>query len=124
MYIFLRRPILDLKQGDASHTSQTPNQEDRTIKRNREESSYTAETTIGTKFKLRYNKKPTINPAGKEKETIEVLDEENPEKDTVTTTVFENEQQPATSNTQMIQKQQIMEAYSSQQARDKDMDIK
>lgn len=39
-------------------------------------------------------------------------------------TEIENEQQPATSNTQMIKKQQSVEVSSSKQAEDKDMDIK
>ena len=34
-----------VKQGDTSHTLQTPNQEDITMKRIREEGTYTAETT-------------------------------------------------------------------------------
>ena len=54
-----------VKQGDTSHTLQTPIQEDITIKRNREESSYIVETTIGTRFKLSYNKKQKINPTDK-----------------------------------------------------------
>ena len=62
------------KQSDTSHILQTPAQEDRSMKRNREEGSYTAETTTETKFKLRYNKNPKIYPADKEKETIEVVD--------------------------------------------------
>ena len=41
-----------------------------------EEGTYTAETKTETRFKLRYNKKPKLNPVNKEKETIEVLDEE------------------------------------------------
>ena len=71
-----------IKQCDTSHTLQTANQEDKTIKRNREESSYTAETTTWTRFKLIYNKKPKINPVDKAKETVEILDEENTKKDT------------------------------------------
>ena len=60
----------------------------------------------------------------KEKETIEVLDEENPEKNTDDTTIIENEQENDTSNTQLIEKQQNMEASSSQQAENTDSDIK
>ena len=105
--------IETVKQGDTSHTLKTVNQEDRTIKRIIEEGTYTAETTIDTRFKLIYNKKPKVNPADKEKETIEVLDEENPTKNTKTTRIIENEQPPITSNIQVIEKQQIMEASSS-----------
>ena len=68
------------KQSDTSHILQTPAQEDRGMKRNREEWSYIAETTTETKFKLIYNKKPKINPASKEKETVEVIDTKIPEK--------------------------------------------
>ena len=46
------------KQSDTSHIFQTPAQEDKSMKINREEGSYTAETTTETKFKLRYSKRP------------------------------------------------------------------
>ena len=93
-----------VKQGDTSHTLKIVNQEDKTTKRIREEGTYTNETTTETRFKIRYNKKPKLNPVNKEKKIIEVLDEENPNKNTETTTIIENEQEPDTSNTQMIEK--------------------
>ena len=78
------------KQSDTSHTLQNPAQEDRSMKRNKEEGSYIAETATETKFKLRYKKNPKINPASKEKETVEVIDIEITEKDTVPPIVVEN----------------------------------
>ena len=54
----------------------------------------------------------------------EVIDIEIPNKDTVPSTMIENEQQPTTSNTQLIQKQHSVEVSSSKQTEDKDMDIK
>ena len=52
------------------------------------------------------------------------MDTEVLDKDTVPPTEIENEQQPTTSNTQLIQKQQSVEVSSSKQAENKDMDIK
>ena len=48
-------------QSDTIQTLQAPAQEYRNVKRNSEEGSY----TIETKFRLRYNKNPKLNPANK-----------------------------------------------------------
>ena len=70
---WLENTFLDaVKQGDTSHTLQTANQWEKATKRVREESSYTAETTTETRFKLRYTKKPKSNSVDKLKVTIEV----------------------------------------------------
>ena len=69
--------IETVKQGDTSHTLKTVNQEDKATKRIREEGTYTVETITKTTFNFRYNKKTKLNLVNKEKETIEVLDEEN-----------------------------------------------
>ena len=122
---WLENTLIEIvKQGDTSHTLKIVMQEDRNKKIIREEGTYIAESTTETRFKIRYNKKPKINPVDKEKETIEVLDEGNPKKNTDTTTVIENEQDPDNANTQMIEKQQSMQASSSQQVEDIDSDIK
>ena len=113
-----------VKQGDTSHTLKTVNQEDKATKRIREEGTYTAETKTKTRFKIRYNKKPKLNPVNKEKETIEVLDEENTEKNTNVATVIVNEKEKDTPDTQMIERQQNMEASSSQKAANINSDIK
>ena len=83
------------------------------MKINKEEGSYKTETTTETKFKLRYLKKHKINSTSKEKETVEVIDTEIPEKDIVPPTIIENEQQPTTSNTHLIQKKHSIEVSSS-----------
>ena len=85
--------IETVKHGDTSHTMKTVNQEDKTAKRVREEGTYIAETTKETRFKFRYNKKPKLNLVDKEKETIEILEEEDPEKNIDVATVIENEQE-------------------------------
>ena len=90
------------KQSDTSQTLQNSNQEDRNAKRNREEGSYTAETTTETKFKLRYSKIPKLNHSNKEVETIEVIDTETTTKDKEPPTIIEEEKPPTTSNTQII----------------------
>ena len=59
-----------VKQGDTSHTLKTVNQEDGTKRRIREEGTYTAKTETKNKFKIRYKKKPKINPVDKEKEQL------------------------------------------------------
>ena len=92
------------KQRDTSQNLQTPAQEDMNIKRNKEEGSYTTETTTETKFKFRYSKKSKLNPTNKEVETIEVIDTEIAAKDNAPSTIIEEEQRPTTSNTQLIQK--------------------
>ena len=60
------------------------------MKINREEGSYTVETTIESKFKLRYSKKPKINPADKEKETVEILYTDIQDKEIVPLTAIIN----------------------------------
>ena len=78
------------------------------------------------------NKKPKINSVDKEKVTIEVEDTDVPVTNTDVATVITNEpitenlneEQPENSNTQMIEKQQNMEASSSQTAEEKDIDIR
>lgn len=89
-----------------------------------EEGTYTAKTTIETRFKLRYNKKPKLNPVVKEKETILVEDTDVPETNNDPATNIINEEHPATSNTQVIEKKKSMEASSSQPAEDKYIDIR
>ena len=72
---WLENTLVDaVKQGDTSHTLQTANQGKKETKRVREEGTYTAETTIETRFELRYNKKPKVNSVDKGKVTIEVED--------------------------------------------------
>ena len=102
---WLENTLMEIvKQGDTSHTLKTINQEDRTTKRIREEGTSIAETKTESRFKIKYNKKPKLNLVNKEKETIEVLDEENPQKNTDATTIIMNEQENDTSKTQMIEK--------------------
>ena len=103
---------------------QTVNQGDKATKRVREEGTYTAETTTETWFKLRYNKKPKLNLVDKEKETIEAEDTDVAEKNNEPATKIINEEHTDYSNTQVIEKQQNMEASSSQRAEDKDIDIR
>ena len=92
---------------------QAPDQEDKSSKKIREEGSYTAETTNETKFKLMYRKKPKLNPFNEVVETIEVIDIDTTVKDNAPPTEFEEEHQPTTSHTQLIQKQHSVEMYSS-----------
>ena len=67
---------------------------------------------------------PKLNPANKEVETIEVIDIKIAAKDNVHPTIIEEEQQPTTSKTQLIQKHHNIEVYSSKKPTEKDMDIK
>ena len=52
-------------------------------KRNREEGSYTAETTTIFFLKLMYRKKPKLNPVNEGVEIIEVVDLDTTTKDMV-----------------------------------------
>ena len=121
-----------VKQSDTSHTLQTTDQTEKATKRVREEGSYVAETTTEMNFKLRYNKRPKLNPTGNEKITIEVEDTDIPVTNTDAATVIRNEQftenmneeQVDNENAQLIEKQQNMEASFSQTAEEKDPDIR
>ena len=89
---WLENTLVDaVKQGDTSHTLQTENQGEKATKRVREEGTYIVETTTETRFKLRYNKKPKINPVDKEKVTIEVEDKDVPVTNKYVATININE---------------------------------
>ena len=113
--------VESVKKGDTSHTLQNANQGEKATKRVKEEGTYTAETTTEMRFKLIYNKKPKVNSFDKGKVTIEVEDTDVPvtNKDAATVNTNEpeteilNEGNPDISNTQVIEKQQNLEASSS-----------
>ena len=65
-----------VNKGNTSHTLETTNQPEKSIKRIREEGAYVAETTTETKFKLIYNKRPKLDLTGKGKVTIDVEETE------------------------------------------------
>ena len=108
----------EVKQGDTSHTLQTSNQGEKATKRVREERTYIAENKTETRFKLRYSKKTKINSIDKGKVTIEVEDIDVPVTNTDAATINSNEPiienlnegNPDNSNTQVVEKQQNMEA--------------
>ena len=96
-----------------------------------------AETTTETKFKIIYNKRPKLDTTGKEKVTIDVEEIEPlntntdlPETNVSTVIINEpntknqNEGQINNEDTQLMERQQSMEASSSQAAEEKDLDIK
>ena len=100
-------------------------------KRSKEEGAYTTETNSETKFKLIYNKRLIFSSIGKEK-VIDIEDTNAPEVNNDEATVIVNEilaeiekdKTASKDDTQMIEKQNNMEASSSQTAEEKDLDIK
>ena len=120
---WLENTLVDVvKRGDTSHTLQTANQGEKTTKRVREEGTYISKTTTETRFKNRYNKNPKVNSVDKGKLTIESEDTDVPVTNTEVGTITTSEQvteilnggNPDNSNTRVIEKQQSMEASSSE----------
>ena len=95
------------------------------------------DTTTKTKFKLIYKKRPKSDSPSKGKVTIDVEEIEllNTNTDFLETNVAtviinepttknHNQEQINNEDTQLMERQQIMEASSSQEAEEKDLDIK
>lgn len=82
---------------------QTPANEEKNTKRNREEASSSALETTNELFKLR--KRPKLNPISEQEENIEsveITDTETMGQRSKDTAASGEKQEPSTSNTQMI----------------------
>ena len=105
---------------DTAQALELVKQSETSAKRVREEGAYTTETTIETKFKLIYNKRPKITSV--EEKAIDIEDTRNPDTiDDIATTIInetlmeiEKESIANQNDTQIIKKQHNMEALSLQ----------
>jgi len=106
---------------------QTPTNEDINAKRTREEGSSLAMETTDDQFEISYKKRPKFNPIIEQEDTTGTMG--ITDTDTMVgwskdpTTLGEN-QQPSTSNTQIIEKKLNIEVSSSSKPVDKEKDIK
>ena len=88
---------------------------DRNSKREREEGSYSTQTTTETKFKLMYRKKPKLNLVIEQEEivdTVEIIDTDLIVRDNAPPTISKETHQPSTSSAQIIYKHLSVEVYS------------
>lgn len=132
---WIENTLIDaVSKGNNSHTLETVNQPDKSINRIREEGAYVAETTIETKFKIIYNKRPKLDIAGKGKVTINVEETEPlntntsfPKTNVATVVISEpnqNKEQLNNEDIQMMDRHKSMETSSSHSIEEKDLDIK
>jgi len=106
---------------------QTPANEDKHVKRTREEGSSSGMDTTDDRFYISYRKRRKINPVTEKEDTIETV--EIPDTNSIVgrskvPTVSEETHQPSTSNIQLIEKQLSIEVSSSSKPVDKEKDIK
>lgn len=123
---FLHVPSLQ-EQMSITPILQTLANEDRNVKRTREEGSSSAMDTTDERYEINYRKMPKLNPITEQEDTIGIV--EIIETDTMVgrskgPTVLDETHQPSTSNTQLIEKQLSIEVPSSNKPMDKEKYIK
>ena len=106
---------------------QTPANEDRNVKRTREECSSSVMDTTNDQFEISYRKRPKINLVTEQEyttDTVEITDTDTMVGRSKGPTVSEETHHTSTSNTQLIEKQLSIEFSSSSKPVDKEKDIK
>lgn len=104
---------------------QTPQMEEKNLKRNRDGASSSGMDTSNVQYEASQSKRPRVNPVSEQEDTKGLVEITNTELDMSKGTIPSVEtQEPSISQTQMLERQLSVEGSSFNKPTDRDMDIK